>query len=242
MQPWRGRGFERRRGEPAHAVIRKGVPWGHDAEGPADCEVAGDDAALAAAVTARPHSRVTFRPTDTSDFARAIGLSADAPRDVDASIELPCDLLRVHTDAGDATAVNMVVVGVAPDKQTWASRNVRVRVTIDGRLAHDGAAAAVVIANGQYLRGVDVVPRGHPGDGRAEVHVYALARSERRAMRERLPRGEQVPHPRITVTGGRGILVESLGAPIALEVDGISRDRAATVAVELIPGAFSLLL
>jgi hypothetical protein len=44
------------------------------------------------------------------------------------------------------------------------------------------------------------------------------------------------------VTGGRGILVESLGAPIALEVDGVARDRAATVAVELIPGAFSLLL
>lgn len=223
-------------------MIRKGAPWGRDAAGPADYEVAGDDAALAAAVTARPHTRVTFRPTETSDFARAVGLSANGPADADASIELPCDMLHVDTDAGDATAVNMVIVGVPPDKQTWASRNARVRVTIDGRVAHEGAATAVVIANGQYLRGADVVPRGHPGDGRAEVHIYVLARSERRAMRDRLPRGEHVPHPRITVASGRTILVERLAAPFALEVDGVPRDRVTTLTVELNPEAFSLLL
>ena len=104
----------------------------------------------------------------------------------------------------------------------------RVRVTVDGRRVHEGPATAVVVANGQYLRGADVVPRGHPGDGRAEVHVYALARSERRRMRERLPRGEQVPHPRIGTTSGRRILIESLAAPVALEVDRVAVARAAT--------------
>ena len=35
-------------------------------------------------------------------------------------------------------------------------------------------ATTVVVLVGQYLRGADVSPRGHPGDGAAEVQVYAM--------------------------------------------------------------------
>ena len=98
-------------------MIQKGVPWGHAADGPADFDIAGDDAALAAAVAARPNSRVTFHPTPDSDFARAIGISVDATAEADPGNELPCDLLHVRAGASDLTAVNMVVVGVAPDRQ-----------------------------------------------------------------------------------------------------------------------------
>jgi len=226
-------------------VIRKGEPWGHPATGPADFDITGDDAALAAGVGDRPGARVRFRPAPESDFARAVGVTGDTASDPDAtaiSTELPCDLLRVETSARALSAVNMVVVGVPPDRQRWTSRPARLRVTVDGRTVHDGDAIAVVVANGQFLRGHDVIPRGHPGDGRAEVHVYALARSERRAMRARLPQGEQVPHPRISTTGGRAIAVHSLGAPVPVEVDGVALERAASVHIDVTPNAFSLLL
>ena len=222
-------------------MIQKGETWGHPAEGPADVEVGGDDAALAAAVEAHPGARVRFRPSPRSDFARAVGIAGDGDTDP-AGTELPCDLLRVEAGDDALSAVNMVVVGVPPDQQRWTSRRARLHVTVDGRAVHDGDANAVVVANGQFLRGNDVIPRGHPGDGRAEVHVYTLHRSERRAMRTRLPRGEQVPHPRIATTSGRAIVVESRGAPVILEVDGVALGQAASVHIDLTPDAFSLLL
>jgi diacylglycerol kinase family enzyme len=150
--------------------------------------------------------------------------------------------LTGHLDDRDVVAVNMIVVGVAPDRQTWRSRNTRVRVSVDGRDVHDGAVTAVVIANGQYLRTRDVVPRGHPGDGRVEMHVYTLRRAERRAMRARLAIGAHLPHPRIATASGRRVVVESASGPIPVEVDGAGHGRAARVDVEVTPGAFSLLV
>ena len=96
------------------------------------------------------------------------------------------------------------------------------RVVIDTRVVHDGAALAVVVASGQYLRGNDVVPRGHPGDGRAEVQVYSLTRGERAAMRERLPLGVHLPHPRIRTASGRRVEVQAMGSPRPVEVDGVA--------------------
>jgi hypothetical protein len=223
-------------------VIRKGEPWGHPADGPAEVVVTGNDAALAATVLERPHARIEFRPAPDSDFARAVGIAGESATPRATVTEVSCDLLRVDTVTGALGAVNMVVVGVAPDRQRWTTRRVRLRVTVDGRTVHDGDATAVVIGNGQFLRGGDVIPRGHPGDGRAEVHVYALARSERRAMRARLPQGEQVPHPRIMTTSGRAILVESPGPPVPIEVDGVALEPATAVRIDVMPEAFSLLL
>jgi hypothetical protein len=225
-------------------VIEKGVEWGREPTGPPDVEVEGGDAALAAAVAAAPGPRVRFRPDPTSDFARAVGISATTRADDPPGIELPCDLLRVRLDDEEQQAVNMVVVGVAPDRQSRWSRALGMRVEVDGRTVHDGAATAVVIANGEYLRATDVVPRGHPGDGRAEVHVYALTASERGQLRGRLRRGEHLPNPRIVVRTGRTVRVTSSGiGGLPIEVDGVGGPiRHGTVAVEVVPDAFLLLV
>ena len=66
-----------------------------------------------------------------------------------------------------------------------------------------------MVASGQYLRGADLVPRGHPGDGRVEVQVYAVRRGERAAMRSRLPQGVHLPHPDITQTSGRQVEIRA---------------------------------
>ena len=229
--------------------IEKGKPWGGPAEGPADLTVEGDDAALADAVAHHPGARIAFAPAAGSDFARAVGLfgggsvperTAGEPRN--GATELPCDALRVEIDGREMLAVNMVVLGVPPDEQRWSSGSARVRVVIDTRVVHDGAAVAVVVASGQYLRGNDVVPRGHPGDGRAEVQVYSLARGERTAMRERLPLGVHLPHPRIRTASGRRIEIQAMGSSRPVEVDGVALGSATEVAVAVVPAAFTLLV
>jgi diacylglycerol kinase family enzyme len=99
----------------------------------------------------------------------------------------------------------------------------------------------VVVANGQYLDGSDVVPRGHPGDGRLEVQVYALAPGERRAMRRRLASGTHLPHPRIATGSGRRIDVV-VEPPTGAEVDGVPVPPRSRWGVEVVPEALRLLV
>jgi hypothetical protein len=218
-------------------MIEKGRPWEQPATGPSDVTVEGDDRALAAVVERHPGARVAFRP-GASDFARAVGL-LDEPR---GAVEVRCDALAVEADGFTTTAVNMVVVGTAPDRLRWWSRSRRVLVRVDGRVVHDAAATGVVVGNGQHLRGNDVVPRGHPGDGRVEVQVYFLERRERAAMRARLPRGEHVPHPRIRCASGSEIEVWAAEGIRPLEVDGEARSHVTETRVTVRPSAFTLLV
>jgi hypothetical protein len=219
-------------------TLRKGVPWGRPASAPADVVVDGDDADLASAIAEHPGARVSFRATPGSDFASAVGLTGAS----DSTTELPCDALEVEADGTTEIAVNMVVFGTPPDRQRWWSRARRMLVRVDGRVVHDDDALGVVIANGQHLRGYDVVPRGHPGDGRVEVHVYALDRAERRAMRTRLRDGTHVPHPRIVTSSSSGpIDVWAAEGIRPLEIDGRSRSPVTGVSVTVRPAAFLLL-
>ena len=105
-------------------MVEKGQPWERPASGPAEWHVAGDDATLAAAVRDRPGARVEFRPDGSSDLARALGLD----RIGRASLELPVDALRIVADGRELFAVNMVVVGVAPDRARWSTRTPAVHV------------------------------------------------------------------------------------------------------------------
>lgn len=194
-------------------MIRPGDEWGEPTDVPPDLTVRGDDTALAAVVGDDPASvpLVRFDPVG-SELARTVGITVGdrEPR----GIALPVD--AIDTDLG--RAVNVVIVGVAPPAlRPWhRARDVTVRV--DGRTLHEGPATTVVIANGQFSGAADLAPRGHPGDGRLEVQVYALRAGERAAMRRRLPTGTHLPHPRIATTTGRTVVVTAAVArPVALD-------------------------
>jgi len=219
-------------------MIEPGVPWERPAAGPPEWHVDGDDATLAAAVRDRPGARVEFRPGPGSDLARAVNLHQPGA----GTLELGMDALRIEADGRDHFAVNMLVIGVAPDRATWRTAAPGLRVLVADRVVHDGAATAVVVASGQYLRGTDLVPRAHPGDGRAEVQVYAVARGQRAAVRARLPQGVHVPHPDITQTTGHRVEIRSDRGRLPLEIDGVSVPPAARVAVAVVPEAFVLVL
>jgi len=221
-------------------VIRPGAPWGEPVpDGPAAgavVEVTGGDADLAAAAVAGGGALLRYVPGPDADFARALGLgSGGGPGTTVAA----CDLL----DLGHGrVAVNAVVLGVAPDRLRARHRLRPVLVEVDGRVVFDGPATTVVVAGGQFLRGTDLVPRGHPGDGRVEVQVYSLRRAERRAMRARLAGGDHVPHPRIAQASGRRVMVRWDHREAPLEVDGRALATAGELEVLVRPGAVRVLI
>ena len=217
-------------------MIRKGEPWGE----PADdryaeaVEAAGGDTDLAAAVAAHPGVPIRFTPTRASDLARALGLRGPPT----GNTVLACDAIELPDGS---PAVNAVVFGIPPDRQQWWHRLRRVAVEVDGRPVGDGRCLCVVVANGQYLRGFDVVPRGHPGDGRFEVHVYALASRERAAMQHRLTAGRHLPHPHITEASGRRVTVK-FEQEVPWEADGQPRGRITEATLGLVPGVVHVIV
>jgi hypothetical protein len=196
--------------------------------------VQGDDGALARWVAQHPGARVAFDPSPGSDLARAVGLARATP----GASELPLDAL--YLDDG-TLAVNMAVLGTPPDRVGRFTRPIALMLQVDGADVDCAGATTVVIATGQYLRGLDVVPRGHPGDGRLEVQVYRLLGRERREMRSRLPHGAHVPHPRITGRPGREVHAVAR-RPLALEVDGEARPPVRALSIEIVRGAYRLLI
>lgn len=213
-------------------MIRKGDEWAIAAAGPADLAVAGGDSELATVLRDHHGALVELAPGE-SDLVRAVGLTS---RPSGAS-EVAVDALL----ADGELVVNMIVAGRAPDRVRRLTRSRRVEVLVDGRIVFDGRATTVVVANGQFRRGMDLVPDGHPGDGRLEVQVYALPASARGAMRRRLATGSHVPHPAITTARGRRVdLVLDRGWPI--EADLVARPGVSLRRVEVVPAAFRLLL
>ena len=223
-------------------MIRPGEPWGSPTSSPPDVEVTGGDRALAATVAATPGALVRFRPDPTSDLARTVGLRADEPHETTGNaVPMDAITLRADADAHSLLACNICVLGCPPDRLRWSTAAVHLEVTVDGRKWFSGRATTVVIATGQFLRGADLVPRGHPGDGRLEIQVYALERRERRAMRVRLPTGDHVPHPRIRTGSAREVEIRAARA-LPLEVDGMTRPDGPGLRLEVVPGAYRLLL
>jgi diacylglycerol kinase family enzyme len=114
-------------------------------------------------------------------------------------------------------------------------------VEIDGAAVEAGNATSLVVMNGQYLRRLDLSPRGHPGDGVAEAQLYALSPGIRRAMRARLATGAHLPHPAISIRRARHVVVRA-ARPVPLEIDGTPARRITALSITLRPAAYRLLV
>lgn len=211
--------------------IHKGEEWGVPAAGPPDFTVYGTDSDLAASALEHPGAVHRYRPT-ASDIAATVGLNPSQ----DPATELPMDALRW----GDSLVVNMVVLGTPPHRLTRWTRSSQFTVAIDGKEWFSGPATTVVVANGQFFHGRDLVPRGHPGDGRAEVQVWALEPRERAEATARLKAGAHLPHPRIKERTGHRIEVRS-ARKVPIEAD-LLRGRSDHIELEVVPSAYRLLV
>jgi diacylglycerol kinase family enzyme len=183
---------------------------------------------------------VRFVAGPDSDLARAVGLVAGAEV---GGVALPLDVLTLERGNGSepVVAVNSVVVGVAPDRLRAWHRPAGLRVEIDGAPVEARSATTLVVMNGQYLRGLDVSPRGHPGDGVAEAQLYALPPAARRPMRSRLALGAHLPHPAITIRRARHVVVRT-SRPVPLTVDGNDAGPITELRLTLRPAAYRLLV
>jgi len=223
-------------------VIKPGEPWGRSTSAAADLEVSGGDADLAFAVSGHPGVLVRFRPDPSSDLARAVGLGDD--QSGARGIDVPLDALRVEEGpvAVDMPiAVNMILIGTPPDALGRFARRFGANVRLDTKPVFHGPCTTVVISTGQFRRGLDLVPRGHPGDGRAEVQIYAVPGRERRELRARLATGTHVPHPAITQRTATRVRV-SVDRRVPIEIDGRPVPAADLLEITLVPSAYRLLL
>jgi putative lipid kinase YegS-like protein len=221
--------------------VRPGQPWGTEAPGPPDFEVSGSDRTLAEALErGLTDPLIRFAPARDSDLARAVGLVSGS---ASAGMALPLDALAVVVGDGlsERLALNSLVVGVPPDRLRSWHRPAGLSVEIDGVAMDAAQATSLVVMNGQYLRGLDLSPRGHPGDGVAEAQLYALSPGARRAMRSRLATGAHLPHPAITIRRARRVVVRA-SSPAALEVDGASAGQISDLEITLRPAAYRLLV
>jgi hypothetical protein len=216
--------------------LRPGDEWGSETTRSADLDVSGDDADLAVAVAGAPEGvLIRFRPDAASDLARTLGLRGDA---VPQGRAVPMDALALP---GGRLAVNAVVWGTAVHRlRPWRRRR-PVEIAGDGGAASTVAATTVAVLVGEHVGGFDVSPRGHPGDGVAELQVYALDPAQRRPMVARLGSGTHLPHPQITTRRMRRVRMRA-EAPLPLEVDGRTLPPQRSLDVELLPGRYFLLI
>jgi len=194
-------------------TIGKGTDWGVEGEVPADVVVCGSDRALSVAVGNGRDAVVVG-----GDMALTIGASV-APGIGGVGRRLPIDLMDVE------------LVRRGRHHAIVASSHVMIR----GVRRRGGRLRGEVywIMNAQYHDGRDLVPRGHPNDGRLEV----LSVDPRMGPRQRLiawnrsRTGRHLPHPCLSVRSTNEIVIECDGAVVV--VDGVRAGRADTVNVRV---------
>lgn len=180
-------------------VISKGADWGEPVPRPAGLRVATSDRGLAAML-----SDGSGRPTAVSagDVYRTIGARPLAERD--ELLALPIDLLRVSLD--DAEPVPAVAHVLA-----------RGRTIVGGWLRGE----VLAVMNAEFVGDLDIAPRGHPNDGRAETFRISpsMGIRERWEVRRRLPTARHLPHPLIATRPIRSATWE-FERPLLVSVDG----------------------
>lgn len=194
-------------------TISRGVDWGTPGVVPADVIVCDGDASLALALSRGRDAVVT-----AGDMAITVGCST-GPVVGAIARRLPVDLLEVDIVTDDGVR-NMV-----------ASSHVSIR----GAFLRGGRLRGEVhwIMNAQHHGGRDLVPRGHPNDGRFEV----LSVDSRMGPRQRLiawrraRTGGHLPHPSLKVRSTTDVEIDSRGSIIV--IDGVRVGRADAVRVRV---------
>jgi len=160
-------------------TISKGADWGETVQRPSDLRVATSDHELAVML-----ADGTGRPTAVSagDIHRTIGGRPLGDRT--ELLALPIDLMRVSLDDAEPEDAVAHVLARSP----W---------TAGGWWRGD----VLAVMNAEFVGDLDVAPRGHPNDGRAETFRVGadMGVRQRWEVRRRLPSARHLPHPAIAV-------------------------------------------
>lgn len=113
------------------------------------------------------------------------------------------------------------------------------RVFVDDRLAYEGRAVNIVVANARFFGGgMQISPHSEPDDGALEVLVFHGPKSDSFTLVSRFYRGDHLPHPNIAELRGANIRVETDRAT-PVEADG-EYLGSTPVAFSVVPRALTL--
>ena len=197
-------------------TVKPGVDWGELVPIPADAVDIGSDADLAAALERGERRALRLRG---GDLFKAVGAPSGA-----TSVKVPVDILRVHLDEHEATAVAHVIARPAGLLGWWRG-------------------SILCVMNVEHVGRADIAPRAHPNDGRFDVVEVAASMSwrDRRQAWRRLPTGTHVPHPDISTRRSRREDF-SFDHPVAVRVDGIERGLVRSISISVVPDGATVFL
>ena len=120
----------------------------------------------------------------------------------------------------------------------WRER--RVRVSVDGKQIADGPMNLVAVANALYAGGgMMLTPDARIDDGKLDVVTASgLSRANVVAELSRVHKGGHINNPKVSVTQGEIVLIETLMAQDAMLIEADGNVRGVTpVRFEVMPGA-----
>ena len=125
----------------------------------------------------------------------------------------------------------------------WRER--RVRVTVDGRVVVDGPMNLAGVANGLYAGGgMMLSPEARVDDGKLDVVTASgLSRANIVTELSRIHTGGHVNNPKVTITQGTIVTIETLLAQDAMPLEADGNVRGVTpVRFEVLPGALRFVI
>jgi diacylglycerol kinase (ATP) len=125
----------------------------------------------------------------------------------------------------------------------WRER--RVRVIVDGRVVVDGPMNLAGVANGLYAGGgMMLSPQARNNDGKLDVITASgLSRANIVTELSRIHTGGHVNNPKVTITQGAIVTIETLLAQDAMPLEADGNVRGVTpVRFEVMPGALRFLV
>lgn len=199
-------------------TISPGSSWGEafpDRVALEQLPVAASDAELAELAGRANGGR--FRLTG-GDLFRTLG-SPDPTRGARGeAMCFPVDLLEVAL--GDDRVRYAIAHVVARRGRWWAHRT-------------------VVVMNASFVGALNLGPKAHPNDGRADATDGRLGRRDRWSARHRMAAGTHLPHPALSVTR-RAELSFDFAEPTPIILDGEPNGETRHLSVRVIPDAFEV--
>lgn len=202
-------------------TIRKGEPWGTTGPLPDGAVLVRSDAEARELVTAARRADQPIPPLGLlgGDLCRTLGGTGDEGRLRSGEVtHLPVDLGAVLVDG----RLHWFVAHLVARHGWWRGR-------------------VVAAMNAQFLGAWNVVPRGHPNDGRLDVLDADLPLRDRLQARRRLPLGTHVPHPGIRERHQQAVQIE-LDRPTPVRLDGQLLGPARTLSIRTEPDALLCLV
>ncbi len=192
-------------------TIKKGEPWGEPATPPPDAISTSTDRDISRALEQARRDDVAFPSfvITGGDLGRTLAASGNPAR------AYPLDLGEVLVDGRH----HYFVAHIVARTRNWRS--------------------FAVAMNAQWVGEWNLGPKAHPNDGILDGYEATLGYFDWRKVRDRLPTGSHLPHPRIDVTRRRAISFEFAKARPVF-VDGEHVADAKHVAARLTPDALTV--